>query len=116
MLQIFVALMVSLDHGASWYWICPAVMLLLIPQVKKRSWVIVDEEGVYVGGTTSVLWAEVVSLAKRGWMRTVFVLKDGGRESLWTSDWPTERKEEFYELLRKRGLCDPMANQEGTRC
>lgn len=112
--QILVAMSFSLAHGFYWLWICPALLLLMIPKVKRSTWVIVDDSGVHVGDKTSILWAEIEALERRGWARAVFILKTGGRKSLWTTDWPTESQEEFYEFLHKRGLFKPMANLEGT--
>lgn len=105
--QVFVATVFSIANGTYWLWICPALFLFSMPMARKRSWVVVDDDGVRVGGKTSLLWAEIESLAERRWARAVFVLKDGERKSLWTTDWPTEHKEEFYSLLKKRGLCHP---------
>jgi hypothetical protein len=85
---------------AYWFWICPVLISVGISRAKRRAWVVVEDERVKVGGKIIILWIEVESLAKRGWMRVVFVLKEGRMKSLWTSDWSTESKKEGSSSLR----------------
>jgi|GEM_PF-4694691 len=103
-LQIVGAILFSCIEGNYWCWILPAFMLFLIPQAWRQAVVVVDDDGVKVGGKTRILWTDIESLAKRGWTRAVFMLRDGRRKSLSMFDWPTERRDEFYALIEKIGL------------
>ncbi len=100
--QTIIALFVSWLHGYYWYWIIPLCQLLVLPRVNKQSWVIIDEAGVKEGDRIHVLWTEIESLAKRGWTRAVFNMRDGRRKSLSTFDWPAEKRDQFYEFLEHK--------------
>jgi hypothetical protein len=103
-IQAIVAWFLSNLQGYYWYWLVPAVLLVLLPRVWKNALVTVNDVGVKVGGKTVLVWGDTASLAKRGWTRAVFNLKDGSRRSLQTFDWPAHQTEEFHALLQKKGL------------
>ncbi len=101
---ILFAIVLSVLEGFHWSWILPLLLLSQTPRQRRESRVVVDEDGVSVGAVSVLVWAEVESLARRGWTRATFTLKDGKKQRLSTLDWPLRQRERFYALLAARGL------------
>ncbi len=101
---ILFAIVLSVLEGFHWSWVLPLLLLFDMPHQMRQSRVVVDEDGVSVGSASVVVWAEVESLARRGWTRAIFSLKNGKKKSLLTLDWPLRQRQQFYALLAARGL------------
>lgn len=87
-----------------WCWIFPALMLAILPRSLKQCWVIIDEERVRFGQSTVLKWDDVESLHERHWSRTIFLLKNGEKQSVSTFDWPREYTQRFHALLKEKGI------------
>ncbi len=101
---ILLAAILSVQEGIHLSWILPVLLLFQMPREMRESRVVVDKDGVNIGGAGVLAWVEVESLANRGWTRAVFSLKDGTRKNVSTLDWPPWRRQRFYALLARRGI------------
>ena len=102
--QAFLAWIFSKQLGAYWYWIMPLFLLVGLPRAKRLSVVEIDDEEIREGGKTVLQWNQVSTLAKRGWTRAVFAMRNGKKKSISTFHWPVEHTESFYELLSAKGF------------